>query len=568
MNHNSEDQALQWSETEQMDPMAAMQDMDFSNFLDMGDLDLSGFNPLGLDQQYHIDGAPNGHHPGESHSLQSDPLMHDFGVEQFELPMPIEQEQALHTSIGHDIHDFANHSRHGVDQAWSQPQQEQSIQADVFNFPQRVPPTPNSYEMHGNPGRYLQQQMDPQTRNYLEQRYQLKKDDTLAFSPLASPAVTPQDSHFQTLPEYTIPGAYFSPLTSPALQAQNASQRHRQVSGFHANPSTATSSVATSPIDLNMDIDMVDDNGGLPEPARRSRRKTQTARSAGPTARVRQSPIVKAQQKRKSTHLSSVIPTKEMMTALQEAQPLSAGLLRGNQPFVDSSGTDSISPEPLSESLMGPPLRPASAMQSPALTPQIYSAPASVSVNGSSGAPATPASLMSLQRSNQNHPRPALASTPLSVNTLPNASDDHAMLDDFVLPPAAETHAQRPAMDRIIPSATPVSADATPRMAARKTPKFGPSSTPRSAMQPPSATSSPCISAVASPLVAATPTTLNGRVKLDSKSVPRNSQKRGSIGGPLISPAIRPRISPSIKPLLPEGGTCLAIDLTLITLLT
>jgi hypothetical protein len=39
-------------------------------------------------------------------------------------------------------------------------------------------------------------------------------------TPLVSPAVSPLGPNFN-MPEYTIPGAYFSPLASPALRPQN-----------------------------------------------------------------------------------------------------------------------------------------------------------------------------------------------------------------------------------------------------------------------------------------------------------------------------------------------------------
>ena len=42
----------------------------------------------------------------------------------------------------------------------------------------------------------------------------------MAFTPLVSPAVTPLDPHFNMDGGFTVPGAYFSPLTSPALRAQ------------------------------------------------------------------------------------------------------------------------------------------------------------------------------------------------------------------------------------------------------------------------------------------------------------------------------------------------------------
>jgi len=42
----------------------------------------------------------------------------------------------------------------------------------------------------------------------------------MAFTPLVSPAVTPPGMQFHDYPQYAVSGAYFSPLTSPALHAQ------------------------------------------------------------------------------------------------------------------------------------------------------------------------------------------------------------------------------------------------------------------------------------------------------------------------------------------------------------
>ncbi|GAB7354415.1 hypothetical protein MBLNU459_g4908t1 [Dothideomycetes sp. NU459] len=568
MNHN---QRPPWPQAEQLDHMATMQDIDFSSFLDIGDIDLSGFPSL---DQNNGDGARNPHQPpntpyhGDAQGFDSHPQIQDFGAEQFELPSAIDQELPSHpgNGAGGENHDFAEPMN---TDNWGQ--QLHQSQESVYQAPQCIPPTPNSYELHGHARRYLQQHMDSHTRTFLEQRYQLKKDDAMAFTPLVSPAVTPQDSHFQNLPEYTIPGAYFSPLTSPALQAQNGSQQQSQqtrpqsqpqsqpqydhhMQGYYTNPSTAGSSLATSPVDLNMDVDMMNEGLSLPEPARKMRRKAQTPRSSGPSTRVRQSPIVKA-QKRKSTTLASIMPAQEVNRTLREvqSQPGSAGLLR-NQPFHDSSGTESISPEPLSEAVMGPPPRPASSVHSPALHGQSQSAPASACFNASSVGPATPASLMSLERAQQRNGVHVGNGGSHSAHPLAQSHNDLSTLDEFELPPAARC-SDPPVLDRIQTNVPTTSAEATPRLAAsRKTPKLGPLSTPASALSSQSAISSPSLSAIISPITASTPGSFTGH-KSDRSG--KNGKKRGSVGASsvLVSPAIRPKISPSIKPLLPEGAS-------------
>lgn len=352
--------------------------------------------------------------------------------------------------------------------------------------------------------------------------------DQVAFTPLVSPAVTPHDSRFQ-MPEYTtVPGAYFSPLTSPALKAQN---QQNKGSYQQSQYNTSGSSAGTSPVDI--DVDMLGDPAiSQPEPARRLRSNKRNApRSSGSSTRVRQSPIVKP-SRRKGT-LSSIIPPKEVSDLLDEVQRSKTAQTNSNNlPLPqsrDSSEAESISPEPLSE--MRPPPRPGSVTHSPAITAKSghTSAPSSASVPGV--CPATPASLMRLQQS-------------------PNFSKQDAphMLDDLSLPEAASSFS-RPSLSRI-DTAIQDEDQNTPRIPARKTPKLGPLSTP-SASAALSGKPSPTLSALTSPTSPGF--AINGGKKADSKSG-RMNKKRNSTSSTLVSPALRPKISPSIKPLLPEGG--------------
>lgn len=388
----------------------------------------------------------------------------------------------------------------------------------------------------------------------------------MAFTPLGTPAVTPQDSHFQQiLPEYTIPGAYLSPLTSPALQAQSAIQ-HQHAQDYYTNPSTAANSTATSPMDPNPDVDMMGEPLSLNEATRKQPRgKAQQPRSIGPTARVRQSPIVKPLQKRKST-LSSVIPPKELDALLRnsrQSQPLSAGAVSNYS--SEHPGPDSISPEPLSESLMGPPPKPRSAKPSPVITGQHHSAPPSANPN--SAAPATPASLMSIKKGQQQQYNHNGLSGPHSAHPLAQTHRESSF-EDFSLPPAVDLPDAQPfTQSEVSPS---IAADLTPRLNARGTPSTFPQGTPASfsiASQPQSATSSPSLTGLRSPAIAGTPN-FGGR-KADGKVA--NGKKRGSVqlsGSALVSPAIRPKVSPSIKPLLPEGGMYCISDVVNETILT
>src|SRR5664279_3151412 len=111
----------------------------------------------------------------------------------------------------------------------------------------------------------------------------------MAFTPLVSPAVTPLETHF-SIPEYTVPGAYFSPLSSPALHAQNEHQipyDPRQHSGN-----------TNSPIDANLESHSGPGSAGIL--ARKSSKKSLQQKPR--TSRgVRSSPIVKPRKGKKGS---------------------------------------------------------------------------------------------------------------------------------------------------------------------------------------------------------------------------------------------------------------------------
>jgi hypothetical protein len=403
------------------------------------------------------------------------------------------------------------------------------------HFPQsqQVPPTPNSLELHGESGRFMQHQMDAQQRAMLEQQYQMRKEQQVQFTPMASPSTTPY--HMNS--DFTIPGDFFSPLTSPALHAQNTSNMHQQFmpqpQGYYTNPSTAASSAAPSPIDPNKDVEMGRD-GANPEsttqPKKPSRRKPATPRTFA-LNKVKQSPIQKP-QKRKSVALSSADADLVVQDAHKSGQiaPRSAGFQM--PPPLESSENDSISPETLSDIPMGPPPRPGSAYQSPALVAQRKDI---------SGPAATPKSLLSTK---SVYDSIGPGSTGISGQM------GQASLEDLELPEAVD------GLENEQPTATIVqvsnSQEHTPRLSAsRKTPKLGPLSTP-SSNRPPSISGSPAIG----PMTASTPAGLL-KDKKESRGGRGTSKKRGSVcttSSALASPAILPRVSPSIKPLLPEGS--------------
>ena len=532
-----------------LDSMTQMADDldDLSNLFEFGDIDLNNISDAndfgGQIQQQH------GTHPNTPFQDMTDapPMVgtaaHDFGGhDQFSISRQMEQQGQHHyirqrekhvaTSIPYNVDPIYQAS---VQQAMYQsPHPYQLHPQHVFPPNQQVPPTPNSYEMHGETGRFLQQQhahMDPHQRAIMEQHYGIRKDDAVAFTPMASPAGTPQ---FNILPEFTTPGAYFSPLTSPMLHAQN--QQHQQFQqGYVTNPSTAPSSNTNSPIDPNIDVDMLGDGMALPDSAgpqpRKSRRKAATPRSVAAGTRAQTKTASKTTKRKSSSHNPPTSAPESVSQGRIQLPPSSASLQMPGQ--FDSSGAESISPEPLGESVMGPPPRPGS--RSVNTSPNIVGQQQGSTV----GSVATPKSLLAMRSAQQ----------PINGQHGSNQTAvEPASLDDLALPEAATNpSSRRPSLTQINTQISlPEGEENTPRLSARKTPKLGPLSTPSSA-RPTSAVQSP---ALGSPMTASTPSAILNKSG-------KGNRKRGSMsasGSKLVSPALVPKISPSIKPLLPEGS--------------
>jgi len=379
-----------------------------------------------------------------------------------------------------------------------QQHQHQHQQQQQHFIPAFVPPTPTSFDMHGEVPSFLSQLQQHGLLNQQQQPHfpPARKDDAaLAFTPMASPANTPQ-YHFQ--PEFTVPGAYFSPLSSPMIHAQ-----HQQRAMFYTG--TAPNSTATSPVDPNVDVEMpIYDQqitaSGFRRPTKKKKPATPRSVMCGTTTKSRPAP-----KRKSSTMLASLVST--------SAAPVSSE--------DDGAGSASLSPEenppplpPPSQLSMGPPPRPPTNGSSRTHSPAIHA----------QGPAATPKSLLlsrppSQQRHNLDEQPPPTPS---------ERSHETGMLDELLLPESADTRSQRPSLAPI--NTTVSEAEETPQVGeARKTPKLGPQSTPASAGG------------------AMTPGTL-----LVGGTTKRGGGGRKKVGG---GPRPPPRISPSIKPLLPEGGT-------------
>jgi hypothetical protein len=174
--------ASAWSGAEQFDPMGAAADQDFGSLIDFDHLDLD----------FSIDySAANGNEHDSSQQLTelADSLDVQHLQNQFSpaISHPHEHRNGA-AGLSQDQQNAMGGS-HGMSPAGSNAFYDFTMsayapanappfsQAQDQMYRQHVPPTPNSSELHGEPGRYLHH-MDPQQALY-DQRYQLRKEDAV-----------------------------------------------------------------------------------------------------------------------------------------------------------------------------------------------------------------------------------------------------------------------------------------------------------------------------------------------------------------------------------------------------
>ncbi|EQL37260.1 hypothetical protein BDFG_01518 [Blastomyces dermatitidis ATCC 26199] len=391
-----------------------------------------------------------------------------------------------------------------------------------------IPPTPNSAEMHAGIPHGLSRLDTDSHRHY--EYYARPNDDHSAFTPSLSPAMTPLEQQF-CMPEYTVPGEYFTPLTSPALEARNANGNGYMFNGTTSH--TPDMSFISSPVEMSNQLPSASAPSS-PGLARKQRRKLSFSTRAGPRL-VRQSPLVRPLSRRKPSLSGPSDDATFFANHDKNSSRLSVNQVDGyrHPGSTESSGQDSVSPEPLSEPLMPPPALPRSA-RSPCIGTQESRSEAIAREA------ATPATLMKLQRRSQ----PTQSSEhqfSRSGNIVINEYPDEAM-EDISLPEAASSNSELATAS----SGTIVTnSEATPTIAAEQTPKLNPAkngSSERPSIA--SVTPSPQIAATASP------TGPIGTKRADSKPNSRVSKKRQSVSSSQVSPALRPKISPSIQPLI------------------
>ncbi|KAL4915590.1 helix-loop-helix DNA-binding domain-containing protein [Aspergillus aurantiobrunneus] len=413
-------------------------------------------------------------------------------------------------------------------QQQQQPQPQTTSQPYIPQGQMVIPPTPNSIELQGNAATYPQRVGD---NSEMYDRYNRMMEEQALYTPLVSPAMTPLESRFRQ-PEYTIPGEYFSPLSSPAIEAQN-----NTANGFpiHSGPLTE---FVHSPVDNGFHLSSAPSSPGL---ARKQRRRPSNAsKSFSSRAKKQQSPSVRPLTRTKSRLKD------EIMTTLAEGQvnPTSHPQ-NGSGPHhgsAESSGQDSVSPEPLSEPLMPPPALPPP-RKSPAIAPHTRR-------QQNSSEPATPAMLMRIQRS----PHTRSASDHNLTPTQPPVTESHDdVMEDVVLPEAATPSAQlfRPQVARIETAMS--TGTSSPSISASAATHSEPRQVGISERNSTSVAPSPRSVAMPSP---------SGPVprKSETPKLGPVSRKRQSLSSSHPSPSLRPKISPNIQPLVPgdTSSACLA----------
>lgn len=327
----------------------------------------------------------------------------------------------------------------------------------------------------------------------------------MPFTPLVSPAVTPIDPNLQHA-EASVPGEYFSPLNSPALEAQSTLSRRRTYP--HGSMVGGSTTMDVAPARQT--------NGRTPRAAgRRDGRKNSAEKANGRRASQTNGARPDVRWKQMSVRLST-----DNLSHGNYLGPSTASATSPNRQGIssssDGSGQSSISPEPISESLMPPPSLPRSAGRSPNI-------PARNQNSNHTSEPVTPATLMRLQNEKAS---PQI----LSQNRNVTFSAGNEFLEDIMLPESATTLPQLTLDTR----QDILDDDATPTLSA-KTPKLSVNSTPRSTK-----------------LQAKSPTTSSHRRGESRSSSSSKSRQPSTV--PHISPAIRPKISPVIKPLVPSSS--------------
>ncbi|KAF7546360.1 hypothetical protein G7Z17_g8496 [Cylindrodendrum hubeiense] len=499
--------------------MAATTEDDFGQFLDM-----SGMANLGDGMQFDFQNFQDGsaqaimnHQPREAtDTIMGDSDNHNIMATNNSLPITTSASQSstipahMMTPNPDPISNIDAQIQYLQQQKFQQQQRQlQEQQAAFFsNHNHSVPPTPQSLDMPNSGHFYSQAEQVSQPGVYDSGYHQRMKEQDMAFTPLVSPAVTPLDPHFtMDSSSFTIPGAYFSPLTSPALHAQNdASSIYEQT---HSN---------NSPIEMELDTSTAPSVGSM-DLSKKPRKKA-PAKPRG-KANVRSSPIVKPQ--RRKTGPSPAIVS-QVLTEVEENMNSAFLPMPATSTETSPEENSSVSPETLSD--MPPPPVPTrrSTSKSPYIYPQRSGQQTPVSAPADSQpAPATPASLMKLPASRAN--KTSGHQEPAGTDHIESLELPESVSNRKLGPTITRTSMQSPLIESATskgasfhPLSSPVFPKRSGTASASQSPQLGPGSSGPAARKTP-------------------------------QLAPRTSRTR--TGSVHVSPALLPRISPNIKPLLP-----------------
>ncbi|KAI2470058.1 helix-loop-helix DNA-binding domain-containing protein [Annulohypoxylon bovei var. microspora] len=381
-----------------------------------------------------------------------------------------------------------------------------------------VPPTPQSLEIQAANQFFAQQ--DQAHSSGMFDGYHLKEQQDMAFTPLVSPAVTPLEPHFPVDPGFTHSGPYFSPLTSPALHAQNESSTFD-----HRNSGQTTN----SPVEMDIEPSPAINNNTAN--LSKKVRKSNATKARKPN--VRQSPITKPQRRKTaSTPIMNAQVLSELTESIAESSEHPPKPKSVSTTSAEESENASVSPEALSD-MPPPPLPPPrSARQSPYIQPQANqtngnAVPSALPTSlAGKPSPATPASLFRISPKSKS----------ADANDPEQSGSEH--IESFELPESVNfSKPDLPSLDTRQPTKSPAEIETA------KASTFQPLPSPVFPKPAHSATAS----ATQSPLLTPKSGTTNARKT--PLIAPRGPKKRTSISS--VSPALRPKISPNIKPLLP-----------------
>lgn len=350
----------------------------------------------------------------------------------------------------------------------------------------------------------------------------------MAFTPLVSPAVTPLDPHFNIENAFTVPGAYFSPLTSPALHAQNDS-------GSGYDQSTHSNN---SPVEMDLETGIQAPIASNLELAKKARKNNAAKSRSKPS--VRSSPISKPQRKKPGPSPAIVSHVLSEVDETSANQHPDSNMLPLPAASTDDSEDASVSPENLTD-MPPPPVPTWRASKSPYILAQNGNAPEPMPPPGQSSQQTTPTA-----GPDDSLPPPA---TPASLMRLPSSKSKRAgsnqpdqtatdNIESLELPESVSTN-------KFAPIDTSVGQRESPRIESTSA-----RSTHSKAMPSPSFRRPGTSSATPSPQIM--PGSSGPTAKRTPNIAPRIGRQR-SISSVQVSPALLPKISPNLKPLLPQG---------------